>query len=154
VPRRGGAFMPGSVVFTYNVAYGKRTAATPDGRAAHAPLADSAGASQGCNRSGATALLRSMVKFDQSLGTTCVILNLMFAKADFRSGMLPPLLRSYFDQGGMQVQINVVDGETLKRAREQPDEYRHVTVRVGGYSAYFTELDPAQQDEILARSAC
>ncbi|MHB0875127.1 MAG: pyruvate formate lyase family protein [Anaerolineae bacterium] len=152
--RRGGAFIPGSVVFTYNVGYGRRTGATADGRRARSPLADSAGASHGCNRSGATALLNSMAKFDQSLGTTCVVLNLMFTRADFRSGMVGPLLRSYFERGGMQVQVNVVDGETLKRAQERPAEYRHLTVRVGGYSAYFTELDRAQQDEILARTPC
>jgi pyruvate-formate lyase len=50
------------------------------------------------------------------------------------------------------VQFNVVSGATLRDAQQNPEKYRHLVVRVAGYSAYFTELDRALQDEIIRRT--
>jgi len=152
--RRGGRFIPGEVVFIWHIDAGRKAGATPDGRRSGQPLADSAGPSQGCNRNGPTAIINSMTKYDQSLGTTCVVLNLMFSKTDFATGKLAPLVRSYFERGGMQLQVNVLDKKLLRQAQERPDTFRHLTVRVGGYSAYFTELAKELQEEILSRTAC
>ena len=55
--------------------------------------------------------------------------------------------------GGHHIQFNVVDSDTLKRAREHPEEYRDLIVRVAGYSDYFCDLSPALQSEIISRTA-
>lgn len=59
----------------------------------------------------------------------------------------------YFAMGGMEVQFNVVDKATLRDAQAHPEKYRDLVVRVSGYSAYFTDLGKAIQDEIIARTA-
>jgi len=65
---------------------------------------------------------------------------------------LVALLKGYFGSGGAQIQVNVVNRETLEAARRAPMAYRHLMVRVSGYSAYFTSLDPSLQDEIISRT--
>jgi len=62
------------------------------------------------------------------------------------------LLKTYFTLGGFQAQINVVGRETLEEARRHPERHRGLIVRVGGYSDYFTALDPTLQDEIIRRT--
>jgi len=61
------------------------------------------------------------------------------------------LIRSFFAQGGMQLQVNVCDADTLKKAQQNPDGYKDLIVRVGGYSDYFVNLSKALQDEIIQR---
>ncbi|MGQ9684241.1 MAG: pyruvate formate lyase family protein [Anaerolineae bacterium] len=151
--RRGGMLMPGSVVFTYHIDFGAKTGATPDGRKRGEPLADSAGPARGAARRGPTAVLNSMLRFDQGLAPTCVVLNLMFDRTAFRPTHLADLVQTYFDRGGMQVQVNVADIETLRRAQRRPQDYPELTVRVGGFSAYFVELERTVQDEIITRTA-
>jgi formate C-acetyltransferase len=62
------------------------------------------------------------------------------------------LIRTYFRMGGHHIQFNVVDAETLRAARERPQEHRDLIVRVAGYSDYFCDLSPELQDEIIART--
>ena len=62
------------------------------------------------------------------------------------------LIRSYFDQKGSHMQFNVVSRETLLDAQKHPEQYKHLVVRVAGYSTYFTLLTPAVQDEIIKRT--
>jgi len=65
---------------------------------------------------------------------------------------LASLMKTYFNLGGMQVQFNVVDRETLIEAKKHPDRFPGLLVRVSGYSAYFADLTPEMQDEIIART--
>ena len=51
------------------------------------------------------------------------------------------VIKTYFNNGGNHIQINVVDDETLKAAQKDPEHYKGLMVRVAGYMAYFTELD-------------
>ena len=62
------------------------------------------------------------------------------------------LVRSYFRMDGHHLQFNVVDAATLRAAQAEPDMYRHLIVRVAGYSDYFCDLNQALQDEIIART--
>jgi len=62
------------------------------------------------------------------------------------------LIRSYFDQKGMHMQFNVVSRETLLDAQQHPENYKHLVVRVAGYSALFTTLSRSLQDDIIART--
>jgi len=63
------------------------------------------------------------------------------------------ILDTYFNQGGMQLQINVLDADMLRAAKDDPAAYPGIVVRVAGYCAYFNDLQPAVQDEIIERTA-
>ena len=65
---------------------------------------------------------------------------------------LREVTKTYFQNGGMEVQYNVVDTETLRDAQARPEEYRDLVVRIAGYSAYFVELGRDLQNDIIARN--
>jgi pyruvate-formate lyase len=65
---------------------------------------------------------------------------------------LRDLVITYLRRGGFETQINVVDYETLRAARENPEGYEDLVVRIGGYTDYFTKLSPGMQDEVLMRT--
>ena len=75
----------------------------------------------------------------------------MFANAEKRA-KLGAVIRSYFLMGGQELQINCVSKDTLRDAQANPEEYSSLVVRVSGFSAYYTKLDRAVQDDILART--
>lgn len=154
----GGTYIPGEVIFTAHDWCGACTGATADGRLAYTVLADSAGASQGFDINGPTALMKSVLKLPVNKHLlTNVITNIKFPSAIFNNEntahKIKKLFEIFFSQGGMQLQINVCNAETLKKAQENPQEYASLVVRVGGYSDYFVNISKALQDEIIIRSA-
>lgn len=153
----GGYFIPGEVIFIAHDWCGQLVGATPDGRLAGEVLADSSGAVQGMDLNGPTALLNSVLKIPIEGQFTCIVLNIKFLKSMWTEPSaqikISTLLQSFFARGGMQVQINVCDVETLKKAMQEPEKYRSLVVRVGGYSAYFTSLSSALQKDIIERTA-
>jgi formate C-acetyltransferase len=56
------------------------------------------------------------------------------------------------EKGGLQLQINVVDAQTLRAAQREPQKYRNLCVRVTGYSAFFVEMGRKAQDELIRRT--
>ncbi|MGQ9524831.1 MAG: pyruvate formate lyase family protein [Armatimonadota bacterium] len=154
--RGGGIYGGGSSVYVRGIPFGQNVGATPEGRFAHTPLADSVGPVQGRDRSGPTAVLNSVSKIDSSLFQSGYVLNLRFAKSSLTGpdalAKLEALVKAFFARGGQQVQINVLNADDLRRAKENPDEYRSLVVRVGGFSEYFVNLSPELQDEIITRT--
>ena len=151
--------MFGSVL--HHTSMGARTAASANGRLAGETLSDGGSPSQGCNRLGATATLRSLSKADYRLAPGGAALNLRLSPQHFAGNggaegdgvtLLTNLLRTYIGLGGEQLQVNMVSGETLRRAVQSPDEYRDLVVRVAGFTAYFVSLTPELQEEIIART--
>ena len=136
--------------------FGKKTGATPNGRYAFMPISDGTSPSQGADRKGPTAVVKSLSKMDQvkSGGT---LLNQRFLPSVLagESGLqgMMQLVRTYFNLGGHHIQFNVVDEETLHDAQKNPEQYRNLLVRVAGYSDYFVDLDLYHQEEIIARTA-
>ncbi|MFH2113616.1 MAG: glycine radical domain-containing protein, partial [Spirochaetota bacterium] len=139
-----------------HVYFGGKTSATPDGRKAGEPLSDGTSPSHGADRNGPTAVMNSLARLDQahSGGT---LLNQRFTPdalaGEQGSKKLAALVRGYFRQGGHHVQFNVVDAQTLQAAKDRPEDYRNLLVRVAGYSDYFVDLDERHQNEIIARTA-
>jgi formate C-acetyltransferase len=135
---------------------GAKTAASANGRLAGETLSDGGSPSQGCNRSGATATLRSLSKADYRLVPGGAAINLRLSpdhvQGEHGLARLTSLLKSYMAMGGEQLQVTVVDADTLERARRQPDRYRDLVVRVAGFTAYFVTLTPELQQEIVARA--
>lgn len=140
---------------TCHVYFGKMLGATPNGRLAHLPESDGTSPSQGADRNGPTAVVKSLSKMDQirSGGT---LLNQRFLPSVLATEQdldkLGGLIRTYFTLGGHHIQFNVVDSATLRQAQAHPDEYRNLLVRVAGYSDYFTDLDREHQEEIISRT--
>lgn len=154
--RRGAPYKANFLSTTCHVYFGGKTAASPDGRRAGAPLSDGTSPSHGADKNGPTAVMNSLAKLDQAR-TGGTLLNLRFSPSalsgDNGPKKLATLIRGYFKQGGHHVQFNVVDEKTLRAAKESPGEFRNLLVRVAGYSDYFVDLDARHQDEIIARTA-
>ena len=150
----GGKHWPGEVVFLYHIDHGQLNGASPDGRHRGMPVADSCGAQQGTDRRGPTALLRSALCIPHGMLCTSCNLNLRFTRSLFaaQEEAVLALWRGYFAGGGYQMQVNVTEREELLDAIAHPEAHRGLVVRVGGYSAYFTQLTPELQADVLSRT--
>jgi len=153
---RGGGFRAHLLSFVLCVGFGQNTAASPDGRQAYEPLANSMAAQQGMATAGPTALLRSAARLEpgRAAAGTSLMLDLhpsAIAGAD-RGAALAALVEAFFRMGGGHLQFNIVGPETLREAQREPEKYRGLVVRVSGYSAYFVGLDRAMQEHIIARA--
>ena len=153
---RGGRWTPGLYSMTCHRAFGMHMGALPSGRLQGESLADGLAPSDGCDVLGPTASLNSACAIDNTLFANGINLNLKFASASFSSStgavLLANLIETFFRKGGMQTQINVLDLSVLEAAMANPGKYRNLLVRVSGYSAYFTDLTPEMQREIIART--
>ena len=153
---RGGKFQAGLYPVSANVPLGGQTGATPDGRYAHTPVADGVSPSAGKDVKGPTAAATSVSRLDHFIVSNGTLFNQKFHPSALsgREGLekFVALIRGYFDQKGMHMQFNVVDRQTLLDAQEHPEKYKHLVVRVAGYSALFTTLSRSLQDDIIRRT--
>ena len=153
---RGGQYQAGLYPVSANVPLGGQTGATPDGRYAHTPVADGVSPSAGKDVNGPTAAASSVAKLDHFIVSNGTLFNQKFHPSALsgREGLekFVALIRSYFDQKGMHMQFNVVSRETLLDAQAHPENYKHLVVRVAGYSALFTTLSKSLQDDIIRRT--
>ena len=153
---RGGKFQAGLYPVSANVPLGGQTGATPDGRYAHTPVADGVSPSAGKDVKGPTAAATSVSRLDHFIVSNGTLFNQKFHPSALsgREGLekFVALIRSYFEQKGMHMQFNVVDRQTLLDAQEHPEKYKHLVVRVAGYSALFTTLSRSLQDDIIRRT--
>jgi formate C-acetyltransferase len=138
-------------------AMGRKVGALPSGRLAGVSLADgNMSPSQGMDRKGPTAVIKSAGKIDQlpmqgSLLNQKVHPSALKTKDDLKKFLA--LIKTYLtDYGGKHIQFNVVDRKTLLDAQAHPERYLGLVVRVAGYSALWVELDRVVQDEIIART--
>ena len=152
---RGGTYGVNMLPTTCHVYFGSMTGATPDGRHGGTPLSEGISPTQGADRLGPTAVLRSASRMDQA--RTCgTLLNMKVSpgiiEGDEGIAKLANLVRTYFRLGGHHIQFNVVSVKTLLAAQAHPDAHRGLIVRVAGYSDYFCDLSRELQDEIIART--
>ncbi len=136
-----------------NVALGAQTLASAEGRRAGKPLANGNTPTAGNDTSGVTAFLNSLVKPDPAVHAGYTQ-NMKFSKSLFRDELpkVRALLDTYFQNGGAQAMITVVGRGDLENALREPEKYRNLIVRVGGFSARFVELAPEVQQDLLART--
>ncbi|MDD4140429.1 MAG: pyruvate formate lyase family protein [Eubacteriales bacterium] len=139
-----------------NIPAGKEIAATPDGRRSGQPVSDAASPSHGMDKNGPTAVMQSLAKPDYTRVSCGTVLNQKYSPALFsdpgKRAKLLALIKVYFQKGGQELQINAVSRELLADAMDNPEKYRDLVVRVSGFSAYFTQLDPRVQMDILERT--
>lgn len=155
---RGGKYHTGMYTVSAHVPMGENVGASPDGRHARTPLADG-GLSPvyGRDEAGPTAVLKSVARLDKTLTSNGGLLNMKFLPSFFatESGIdkFALFLRAFVDLEIPHIQFNVVRREDLLAAQKNPEQYRSLTVRVAGYTAYFTELAGELQNEIIERTA-
>lgn len=152
----GGRYYIAIASNTQNIGAGREVGATPDGRGAGMPVSDAASPMRGMDRSGPTASALSLCKPDYTRVACGTVVNQkytpdMFGNAEKRA-KLGAVIRSYFLMGGQELQINCVSKDTLRDAQVHPEDYQSLVVRVSGFSAYYTKLDRAVQEDILART--
>jgi pyruvate-formate lyase len=136
-----------------NVAFGNATAASADGRRAGSPYANGNTPTAGNDTKGVTAFLNSIVKPDPRVHAGYVH-NMKFSRGMFTKERpkLEALLGTYFAKGGTQAMITVVSREDLENAMQEPEKYRNLIVRVGGFSARFVELNHQVQLDVIKRT--
>ncbi len=155
---RGGPYHTGLYTVSAHVPMGQNVGATPDGRFAKEPLADG-GMSPvyGRDIKGPTAVLKSVSRIDSTLGSNGTLLNMKFLPEFFNTeagiDKFAQFLRTFVNLKISHIQFNVLRKEDLFAAKREPEKYRGLTVRVAGYTAYFTELADDLQNEIIARTS-
>ncbi len=135
---------------------GRVVNALPDGRLKGTPLSDAAASpSQGADLKGPTATLNSVAKLDPDF-LEAPLLNMRFTPGPLKtkSGLkkFGEMIRTFFDMGAAHVQFTILDKKTLLEAKAHPENYRNLVVRVAGYSAFWVDLGPDLQDEIISRT--
>ena len=149
---RGGSYWPGIFSVGFHISFGAFTAASPDGRHAGDVLGNGITPTPGNAVSGPTAMMNSVAKLPLTKIFNGANLNIRFQGKKISTENLLSLVRTYFNRGGMQVQFNMVDSATLRKAKKNPEKYADLFVRVSGYSAEFTGLSEIAQDEIISRT--
>jgi|Deesub1362A_J573_1020465.scaffolds.fasta_scaffold00065_122 formate C-acetyltransferase len=154
---RNGRFTAGCYPMTTNVGFGFFTSALPSGRKSGKPLNPGVSPSTGAEREGVTAAIKSACKLNYEKVSNGASFTLHLSGDVLGAkgrDVIKAMLKSFVELGGMHVQFNILDAEVLKKAQEQPENYRWLLVRVAGWSSYFVELSSAVQDEIIARLSC
>ena len=147
------------VPFTSHVPFGKVVSATPNGRVDWFPLSDGSSASHGADVNGPTAILMSNFK-TKNYGyrnRAARLVNIKFTpksvEGEAGTEKLVQFIRTWCDLKLWHLQFNVLNQETLVAAQKDPQKYRNLIVRVAGYSAYFVDLTPDLQNDLIARTA-
>ncbi len=151
-----GKMISGILPVSAHVPLGLAVGALPSGRKAWTTLTDGLSPTGGTDVNGPTAVLKSVSKIPHDMFVSGTLLNMKldpsFVADDKGLRNLMWLIRSMCDLGIYHVQFNVVSTETLRAAKESPEEYRDLLIRVAGYTAYFVELGEDVQEEIIGRS--
>jgi pyruvate formate-lyase/glycerol dehydratase family glycyl radical enzyme len=154
---RGGQYHMGLYTVSAHVPMGQNVGATPDGRLAGTPLADGGiSPMYGRDKAGPTAVLNSVSRIPAKLASNGTLLNLKFLPSifcnEYDREKFTSFLKAFINLPIHHVQFNVVTTEELIKAKVDPESYRGLTIRVAGYTAYFTELAEDLQDEIIKRT--
>lgn len=146
------------VPFTSHVPFGKVVSATPNGRYAYTPLSDGSSASHGADINGPTSVLLSNFK-SKNYGykeRAARLLNIKLSpscvEGEEGTEKLVSFIQTWCDLKLWHLQFNIINKETLIEAKENPQDYSNLLVRVAGYSAYFVELSEDLQNDLIERT--
>ncbi|UCC98119.1 MAG: glycyl radical protein [Phycisphaerales bacterium] len=152
---KGGKYRVNLLPTTVHIYFGQVVGALPCGRKAGGPVSEGISPSQGCDSRGPTAVTKSAARIDHAR-TGGTLLNMKFSPqalaTDDDIDKLAHLVRSYFKLDGHHIQFNVITAETMRKAQQDPEQYRDLIIRVAGYSDYFVDVGRDLQNEIIART--
>ncbi len=140
---------------TGNIAFGSMVGALPNGRKAGEAVNNGVSPDTGSEKQGPTAAINSVGKLPSIWFQKGAIFNVRLsensASTDEGVQRIASLIKVLFQKNGIHIQFNVVGNETLREAQKNPEEFKDLMVRVSGYSAFFTPLDPKVQEDIIKR---
>jgi len=129
--------------FEWYIGMGSVVGATPDGRLAGEPFGSNAGPSMGRSVTGPTAAMNSFCKLPHiDLPTGSCLDVAMDPRSDL---LIEPFIKSFVERRGSILNISVNDVEQLRAAIKEPEKYRDLKIRVGGWEAFFVDLPPEMQ---------
>jgi len=153
---RGGFFQMGCWSIDLCVNFGKALGATPDGRMKGEPISKNLSPSFSAGRRGVTALINSASKLNHSAFPDGSALDIMLHPSVLRGvdggAIVASLIKAYFGKGGLFIQFNVLDAETLACAMAEPERFKSLQVRVCGWNARFVELSREMQELFMAQA--
>jgi formate C-acetyltransferase len=147
--------IPGLFSWVAQISMGENVGATPDGRHAKTPISHGCNPMPGFRKDGAlTALAVATAKVQTGWGNTCPLQMDIDAQIFNDIGgvdKLMSLIKSHFDLGGTQINLNVLDKDKVLEAHKDPGKYPDLIVRVTGFSAYFSSLSPEYRQMVVDR---
>ena len=155
-PTWGGRFVGAIITGSNTVAFGHSVGSLPNGHIYPSPLADTMSPVQGMDKNGPTAVIKSASKLPTQRFALGGPLNvrlspqLVATKRDVDN--LMSFIRAIEDEGIYHVQFNIISSESLRKAMQEPEKYRDLMVRVASFTAYFVDLTPEQQMDIIHRT--
>jgi len=151
----GFKIMPGIFSWANTIPMGLEIGATPNGRRAGQPISHGSNPEPGFRRDGApTAMATAIASVQPGYGKTAPMqleMDPMIAKEDDGVALVSNLIRTHFDLGGTQINLNIMDAEKIREAHKDPSKYPDLVVRVTGFSAYFASLSPAFRQLVVDR---
>lgn len=154
---RGGNHNAGVYSNTSHTHFGMLVGALPNGRRAGETFASGFAPENGADKRGTTALLNSMNRINYKNFANGINFNIKLDASSYEcedgKSALASMYKVYFKRHGMQVQANMLDPKILIEARDNPELHPNLLIRVSGYSAYFNDLSPEMQDEVITRSS-
>jgi formate C-acetyltransferase len=151
----GFTLIPGIFSWAATIAMGKDVGATPNGRHAKAPISHGPNPDPGFRRDAApTALALTVAAVQPGYGNTApmqIELDPGLSKSAEGVATVADLIRTHFDLGGTQINMNIVDKKTLLEAHKDPGKFPDLVVRVTGFSAYFASLSPEMRQIVVDR---
>lgn len=148
---RGGKYTVGYWTMTNHAGFGVLTGALPSGRMKGEPFASGITPVSG-SAPVLTSCLNFVARLDHSKIANGHALNLKYTPSTTTMPRFANTVEAFFKMGGLQVQFNIIDRKTLEEARKYPERYPDLLVRVSGYTAYFKDLNPYMQQEIITRA--
>jgi pyruvate formate-lyase/glycerol dehydratase family glycyl radical enzyme len=156
LPYYGGKYTGATIIGQNNVTFGPVVGTLPNGRVHPSPLADTISPSQGMDRKGPTAVIKSVGKLPTHRfamgGPMNLRLSPQLMATDRDLDNFVSFLRTTEELGVYHIQFNVISSETLRKAMKEPEKYRDLLVRVASYCTYFNELTEEQKLDIIRRT--
>ena len=151
--RRGGVLRLGTDSINKCISNGKITGASFDGRLCGQPLSKNLRSVDGYDKKGITAQISSLLKIDAAdfvdSATFDFILHPSAVSGDDGLCALKGLIDSYFGSGGFAVQGNILNSKMLREAKENPQKYKNLQIRVCGWNEYFVRLSDDMQETFI-----
>ncbi len=153
---RNGDYTVGFWSVAQHVAYGALSGALPSGRRAFTSFTPGATPHPGASKSFLDNM-RDVARLDPRHMDNNIAFNVKLVPSPKVARKktvetMAAYVKSYFDQGGMQIQFNMVDSKILRDAMAHPENYKNLLVRISGYNAYFVNLNHQMQMELVERA--
>ena len=151
----GFKMLPGLFSWAHTIPMGQEVGATPNGRRAGAPISHGANPDPGFRRDAApTAMAVAIASVQPGYGNTAPMqIELDWSLCDDSNGIenVASLIKTHFDLGGTQINMNIMDAAKVLEAHNDPAKYPDLVVRVTGFSAYFSSLSPEFRQLVVDR---